>query len=71
MLNPDMRKAIYALVAAVLTLFSVLHIIDAQTAEALGDVADKLIAAAVMLLAFRNVKPAVDVPVPPAEVGGE
>jgi len=58
MLTPEIRKAIYALVAAVLVLLSVFQLVDDSQSAAVLDVVDKLLAALALLLAFRNVKPA-------------
>lgn len=54
-MTPEIRKAIYALGAAVLGLLAVLHVVDEQTSAAVLDVLDKALAAAALVLAYRHV----------------
>ena len=58
MLTPEIRKAIYGVLAAVLVLLSVFQVVDDTQSAALLDVADQVLAALALILAFRNVKPA-------------
>lgn len=58
MLTPEIRKAIYGVLAAVLILLSTYQVIDGSQSAAILDVADQVLAALALILAFRNVKPA-------------
>ncbi len=57
MLTPEIRKAIYGVLAAVLILLSTYQVIDGSQSAAILDVADQVLAALALILAFRNVKP--------------
>ena len=56
-LSPELRKAIYALVAAILVALAAFQLIDSDQSAAVLDVADQVLAALALILAFRNVQP--------------
>lgn len=57
MLSPEIRKAIYGVLAAVLALASIYQVVDDSQSAAILDVADQILAALALVLAYRNVKP--------------
>lgn len=58
-MTPTVRKAIYGLIAAGLALAVVLQLVDETTSKQLLETADQILAALALVLAFRNVDPAV------------
>lgn len=54
MFNEDVRKAIYGVVAAIMSLLVVVRAIDSETAEQLADAVPPLLSALTALLAWRN-----------------
>lgn len=58
-MTPNVRKAIYGVIAAGLALAVVLQLIDETTSAKLLETADQILAALALVLAFRNVDPAV------------
>ena len=56
-MTPNVRKAIYAAVAGLLGLAVALQLIDDTTSKQLLEAADQIVAAAALVLAFRNVQP--------------
>lgn len=58
-MTPTVRKAIYGVIAAGLALAVVLQLVDETTSKQLLETADQILAALALVLAFRNVDPAV------------
>lgn len=57
-MTPNVRKAIYGVLASALALAVVLQLIDETTSAKLLETADQILAALALVLAFRNVNPA-------------
>lgn len=57
-MTPNVRKAIYGVLASALALAVVLQLVDETTSAKLLETADQILAALALVLAFRNVNPA-------------
>lgn len=57
-MSPNVRKAIYGVLASALALAVVLQLVDETTSAKLLETADQILAALALVLAFRNVDPA-------------
>ncbi len=57
-MTPNIRKAIYGVLASALALAVVLQLVDETTSAKLLETADQILAALALVLAFRHVDPA-------------
>lgn len=59
MFTPEVRKALYALLAAVLGVFTAFNVISAEQASQYADAATQLVGALTLMLAAYHTRPAV------------